>query len=40
MARQFACAAVRAKLDPDKVTPYTMRRTAITRRVRLASIYR
>lgn len=34
MARQFARAVVRAKLDPDKVTPHTMRRTAITKLVR------
>lgn len=33
MGRQFARAVVRAKLDPDKVTPHTMRRTAITRLV-------
>lgn len=34
MARQFARAAVRAGLDPDRVTPHTMRRTAITRLVK------
>ncbi len=34
MARQFARAVVRAGLDPDKVTPHTMRRTAITKLVR------
>jgi integrase len=34
MARQFARAVVRAKLDPDRVTPHTMRRTAITRLVK------
>jgi integrase len=34
MARQFARAVVRAKLDPDKLTPHTMRRTAITRLVK------
>lgn len=34
MARQFARAAVRASLDPDRVTPHTMRRTAITKLVR------
>ncbi|MBD3761464.1 site-specific integrase [Rhizorhabdus sp.] len=34
MARQFARAVERAKLDPSKVTPHTMRRTAITRLVR------
>jgi integrase len=34
MARQFARAVVRAGLDPDKVTPHTMRRTAITRLVK------
>ena len=34
MARQFARAVVRAKLDPDKVTPHTMRRTAITKLVK------
>jgi integrase len=34
MARQFARAVVRARLDPDKVTPHTMRRTAITKLVR------
>jgi integrase len=33
MARPFARAVVRARLDPDKVTPHTMRRTAITRLV-------
>lgn len=33
MGRPFARAVVRAKLDPDKVTPHTMRRTAITRLV-------
>ena len=31
MAWPFARAVVRAKLDPDKVTPHTMRHTAITR---------
>ena len=31
MARQFARAAVRAKLNPEVVTPHTMRRTAITK---------
>lgn len=34
MGRPFARAVVRAKLDPDKVTPHTMRRTAITRLVK------
>jgi integrase len=34
MARQFSRAVVRAGLDPDKVTPHTMRRTAITRLVK------
>jgi site-specific recombinase XerD len=34
MARPFARAVVRAKLDPDKVTPHTMRHTAITRLVK------
>ena len=34
MARPFARAVARAKLDPDKVTPHTMRRTAITRLVK------
>ncbi|WP_019516895.1 tyrosine-type recombinase/integrase [Sphingomonas sp. Mn802worker] len=34
MARPFARAVVRAQLDPDKVTPHTMRRTAITKLVR------
>jgi integrase len=34
MARQFARAVIRAKLDPDKVTPHTLRRTAITKLVR------
>jgi integrase len=34
MARQFARAVVRAGLDPDKVTPHTMRHTAITRLVK------
>ncbi|MCC2975719.1 tyrosine-type recombinase/integrase [Sphingomonas sp. PL-96] len=34
MARQFARAVVRAGLDPQKVTPHTMRRTAITRLVK------
>jgi integrase len=33
MARPFARAVVRAMLDPDKVTPHTMRHTAITRLV-------
>jgi integrase len=30
MARQFARAVERAKLDSQRVTPHTMRRTAIT----------
>ncbi|QOT71876.1 site-specific integrase [Sphingobium fuliginis] len=34
MGRQFARAVVRAKLDPSKVTPHTMRHTAITRLVK------
>ena len=34
MARPFARAVVRAGLDPDKVTPHTMRHTAITRLVK------
>lgn len=34
MARPFARAVIRAKLDPDKVTPHTMRHTAITRLVK------
>jgi integrase len=34
MSRQFARAVVRAKLDPAKVTPHTMRRTAITKLVK------
>lgn len=34
MGRQFARAVVRAGLDPDKVTPHTMRHTAITRLVK------
>lgn len=34
MARPFARAVVRAGLDPDRVTPHTMRRTAITRLVK------
>ena len=34
MARPFARAVVRAKLDPDKVTPHTMRHTAITKLVK------
>jgi integrase len=34
MARPFTRAVVRAKLDPDKVTPHTMRHTAITRLVK------
>jgi len=34
MGRPFARAVVRAKLDPDKVTPHTMRHTAITRLVK------
>lgn len=34
MARPYARAVIRAKLDPDKVTPHTMRRTAITKLVR------
>lgn len=34
MARPFERAVIRAKLDPDKVTPHTMRHTAITRLVR------
>ena len=34
MARPFARAVVRAGLDPDKVTPHTMRRTAITKLVK------
>lgn len=34
MARPFARAVVRAGLDTDKVTPHTMRHTAITRLVR------
>jgi site-specific recombinase XerD len=34
MARPFARAVVRAGLDPAKVTPHTMRHTAITRLVR------
>ncbi|WP_395001536.1 tyrosine-type recombinase/integrase [Sphingomonas sp.] len=33
MARPFARAVIRAGLDPDKVTPHTMRHTAITRLV-------
>lgn len=34
MARPFSRAVVRAGLDPDKVTPHTMRHTAITRLVK------
>ena len=34
MARPFARAVLRAKLDPDKVTPHTMRHTAITKLVK------
>lgn len=34
MARPFLRAVVRAGLDPDKVTPHTMRHTAITRLVK------
>jgi integrase len=34
MARPFARAVVRAGLDPDKVTPHTLRHTAITRLVK------
>jgi integrase len=34
VGRPFARAVVRAKLDPGKVTPHTMRRTAITRLVK------
>jgi integrase len=34
MGRQFARAVVRAGLDPTKVTPHTMRHTAITRLVK------
>lgn len=34
MARPFLRSVVRAKLDPDKVTPHTMRHTAITRLVK------
>ncbi|MEG3166410.1 tyrosine-type recombinase/integrase [Sphingomonas sp. PB2P19] len=34
MARPFARSVVRAALDPDKVTPHTMRHTAITRLVK------
>ncbi len=34
MARPFGRAVLRAKLDPDKVTPHTMRHTAITRLVK------
>jgi integrase len=34
MGRQFARAVVRAGLDPDRVTPHTMRHTAITRLVK------
>lgn len=34
MARAFARAVIRAGLDPAKVTPHTMRRTAITRLVK------
>lgn len=34
MARPFARAVVRAGMDPDKVTPHTMRHTAITRLVK------
>ena len=34
MARPFARAVVRAMLDPDKVTPHTMRHTAITKLVK------
>ena len=34
MARPFSRAVVRARLDPDKVTPHTMRHTAITKLVK------
>ena len=34
MARPFARAVIRAGLDPEKVTPHTMRHTAITRLVK------
>lgn len=34
MARPFLRSVIRAQLDPDKVTPHTMRHTAITRLVK------